>query len=516
MKVMMKLLTRRGFLTAASAAGAAAVMPRPDYILDSVKAAGYQYADMVSAAPPGAGRGGARSGGAPAQAAGRVVAVTPEMLVAIKQLAARGLKSNIASVPTAARDVPVADSIAAVQRIVVNAHELGQRYALNLGIYEEERWLDWCKVMREAAAFGQERGVKVVVKHHHGLNNTSLDLLAWTKQVNHPNFGIFVDPGSIVYYTGKDAVKQTAIIAAHVAGVVAKDCTAPRYLEREAGAPPFGNASSSPGNPEVMIQIGTGKVDFPGLFKTLKDAGFSGAGDGRGHGGRCDARVSGCERARQSRVLGKDLRKPRVMRGRFRLGLTVALKQRGQGSGVTIRRIEGRLRRDKGRLRCVTAVLALMFGVPALAQDAPPFRDLDRYAFGYAYPGSQLKDHIYERSHRFFAAGDAQRDGIRTVDAVRQRQEDIRRVVISGIGGLRSDNTPLKPRVTGTVEGDGFRIEKIIFESRPRHYVTANLYLPLNRPAGRTAAVLFLSGHHNTAKVVPEYQNVCQRSCGRD
>ena len=168
------------------------------------------------------------------------------------------------------------------------------------------------------------------------------------------------------------------------------------------------------------------------------------------------------------------------------------------------------LRRGKGCLRCVAAVLALLFVVPALAQDASPFRDLDRYAFGYAYPGSQLKDHIYERSQRLFSAGDAQRDGIGTADAVRQRQEDIRRLVIAGLGGLPPADTPLNPRVTGTVEGDGFRIEKIIFESRPRHYVTANLYLPLNRPAGRTAAVLFLSGHHNTAKVVPEYQNVCQ------
>ena len=158
----------------------------------------------------------------------------------------------------------------------------------------------------------------------------------------------------------------------------------------------------------------------------------------------------------------------------------------------------------------LTAALALLLVVPALAQDASPFPDLDRYAFGYAYPGSQLKDHVYERSHRLFAAGDAQRDGIGTVDAVRQRQENIRRVVISGIGGLPSAGSPLNPRVTGTVEGDGFRIEKIIFESRPRHYVTANLYLPLNRPAGRTAAVLFLSGHHDTAKVAPEYQNVCQ------
>ncbi|MCA1564040.1 MAG: hypothetical protein LC804_28620, partial [Acidobacteria bacterium] len=58
-------------------------------------------------------------------------------------------------------------------------------------------------------------------------------------------------------------------------------------------------------------------------------------------------------------------------------------------------------------VRGVAAVLALLFVVPALAQDASPFQDLDRYAFGYAYPGSQLKDHIYERSHRLFAAADA-------------------------------------------------------------------------------------------------------------
>lgn len=162
------------------------------------------------------------------------------------------------------------------------------------------------------------------------------------------------------------------------------------------------------------------------------------------------------------------------------------------------------------RLCCLAVALMLLFAVPAGAQDASPFRDLDRYVFGYAHPGSQLKDHVYARSQRLFAMGDAERDGIRTLDAVRQRQDNVRRFVISALGGLPSSDTPLNPRVTGTIEGDGFRIEKIVFESRPRHYVTANLYLPVNRPAGRTAAVLFLSGHHDTAKVVPEYQNVCQ------
>lgn len=147
---------------------------------------------------------------------------------------------------------------------------------------------------------------------------------------------------------------------------------------------------------------------------------------------------------------------------------------------------------------------------PAPAAAASPFEALDRYVFGYAYPGSQLKDHIYERSRRFFAAGDAQRDALATPEAVGRRQEEIRRVVIANLGDLPKSDTPLNPRVTGSVEGSGFRIEKVIFESRPRHYVTANLYLPVPLPAGRTAAVLFLSGHHNTAKQVAEYQNVCQ------
>ena len=44
--------------------------------------------------------------------------------------------------------------------------------------------------------------------------------------------------------------------------------------------------------------------------------------------------------------------------------------------------------------------------------------------------------------------------------------------------GTWPERTPLKPRVTGVVERDAYRIEKIIFESRPQFFVTANLYLP--------------------------------------
>ncbi|MBI5769537.1 MAG: acetylxylan esterase [Verrucomicrobia bacterium] len=134
---------------------------------------------------------------------------------------------------------------------------------------------------------------------------------------------------------------------------------------------------------------------------------------------------------------------------------------------------------------------------------------MESYTLDYAHPGSQLKDHIYERSRRLFAAGEAARDALQSPDAVRRRQEEIRRNFAASLGGLPSSDTPLNARATGIVPGRGFTIEKVIFESRPRHYVTANLYLPHQR-TGRTAAVLLLCGHNETAKLFHRTQNVCQ------
>ncbi|HET6382312.1 MAG TPA: acetylxylan esterase [Armatimonadota bacterium] len=121
----------------------------------------------------------------------------------------------------------------------------------------------------------------------------------------------------------------------------------------------------------------------------------------------------------------------------------------------------------------------------------------------------QLKQHVYGRSARAFAAGDAARDAITTPKALRERQRAIRETLIRNIGGLPSMETPLEPQIVGTVQGNGFRIEKVIFQSRPGQYVTANLYLPNNRKEPG-AVVQFLCGHHKDAKHQPEYQIVCQ------
>ena len=69
--------------------------------------------------------------------------------------------------------------------------------------------------------------------------------------------------------------------------------------------------------------------------------------------------------------------------------------------------------------------------------------------------------------------------------------------------------TPLNARITGTVDRDGYNIEKIIFESRPGFPVTANLYLPKDK-ISPLPAVVGTCGHSNNGKASESYQSFSQ------
>jgi dienelactone hydrolase len=56
------------------------------------------------------------------------------------------------------------------------------------------------------------------------------------------------------------------------------------------------------------------------------------------------------------------------------------------------------------------------------------------------------------------------------------------------------ERTPLQATVTGVLEVDGVRIEKLHFQSMPRLYVTANFYLPA-KVEKKLPAILYLCGH---------------------
>lgn len=75
--------------------------------------------------------------------------------------------------------------------------------------------------------------------------------------------------------------------------------------------------------------------------------------------------------------------------------------------------------------------------------------------------------------------------------------------------GQFPERTPLKPRVTRIIERDSYRIENVIFESRPGFLVTANLYVPKDRKLP-LPGVVGSCGHSSNGKASEAYQSFAQ------
>ena len=83
------------------------------------------------------------------------------------------------------------------------------------------------------------------------------------------------------------------------------------------------------------------------------------------------------------------------------------------------------------------------------------------------------------------------------------RQREVRKKLLALIGTF-PEKTPLNAKSLGTTQADGFRIEKILYESQPNFPVTALLYLPdakPNAPQQKLPAIVVSPGHGFTGKV---------------
>src|SRR5262245_44576051 len=180
----------------------------------------------------------------------------PEYISRLKQrIADSGLHANMAALRSR-HTIPIDESIKEVRIQIDQAEALGLAFLLTFGVDRPEDYEHYYTVMRDAAAYAQDRRLKLVMKPHGGSSGASGEILAAMKAVRHPNFRIWYDAGNIIYYTGKDPIEELKPIAQHVTGFCAKDCGAVKG--------------------DVMIQFGTGKVDFAGVFRTLKSSGFDG------------------------------------------------------------------------------------------------------------------------------------------------------------------------------------------------------------------------------------------------
>ncbi len=86
-------------------------------------------------------------------------------------------------------------------------------------------------------------------------------------------------------------------------------------------------------------------------------------------------------------------------------------------------------------------------------------------------------------------------DEIRSLDDWKKQQPELRRQLLDMLGlDPLPKRTPLKAQITGSLQREAYRIEKIVFQSLPGLYVTGNFYIPKGSAKG-LPAILYLCGH---------------------
>ena len=122
--------------------------------------------------------------------------------------------------------------------------------------------------------------------------------------------------------------------------------------------------------------------------------------------------------------------------------------------------------------------------------------------------GSLLYEHLLDvADEQFDAREQAVEQALGSPEKLRARRERLHADLLELVGAF-PERTPLGGKTVGTIDCDGYQIEKVIFESRPGHHVTANLYLPDDR-SKPLPGVLVPCGHSANGKASEAYQSAC-------
>ena len=149
----------------------------------------------------------------------------------------------------------------------------------------------------------------------------------------------------------------------------------------------------------------------------------------------------------------------------------------------------------------ILSVAFLTLGGAALAEDLSVLKEEP----DDTPPGKQLEVYLKQQFYKHLDQRREAYEQLKSRADCAAWQQQRREFFVRRIGGF-PERTPLSAEVVGRLEGDGYRVEKVLFESRPRHHVTANLYLPLAKPP--YPAVLVPCGHSHNGKAAGGYQRI--------
>lgn len=113
------------------------------------------------------------------------------------------------------------------------------------------------------------------------------------------------------------------------------------------------------------------------------------------------------------------------------------------------------------------------------------------------YYNGDLSNALYEHicSHAFAQINERWTyvAGLKTESEWINRRAEAKKIMVEIVGEFPA-KTPLNPVITGTIKKDGFVVEKLYFESRPKYYVTAALFRPTTKK-GKLPAIVYCCGH---------------------
>jgi cephalosporin-C deacetylase-like acetyl esterase len=147
--------------------------------------------------------------------------------------------------------------------------------------------------------------------------------------------------------------------------------------------------------------------------------------------------------------------------------------------------------------------LSLAPGAPRADDDLTVLKP----AGGGPAPGKMLGAYLEKEAGRHFDARRKAVAALKTPQDIERRQADLRAKFREALGELPSEKTPLNARSVGRDRRDGYSVERVVYESRPGHHVTALFYLPEGTPP--FPGVLVPCGHSANGKAAEAYQQVC-------
>ncbi|MCW5981752.1 MAG: acetylxylan esterase [Bryobacteraceae bacterium] len=151
------------------------------------------------------------------------------------------------------------------------------------------------------------------------------------------------------------------------------------------------------------------------------------------------------------------------------------------------------------RRQFVRATSAALLSPPWLvwAQDRPS-------SYATDYP-DMLLSYLAGKLNALAVHWDAERAKIRTPEDLEARNRFVREKLRDMVHGFPEKNA-LKPIVVRSFDRPGYRVENVMFQSRPDFWVTGNLYIP--EGSGPFPGIISPCGHYELARMQPDYQYV--------